>query len=96
MDRELNNETIGYIIQTDESLREKEESKVRGQEGVSLGMYSACTSQVSRMRVACTSQLYNYMLRFYLTPTTVTDNIEGNINTLYNSRNTTKKQLEFY
>jgi len=30
VDRELNNKTIGYIIWTDESLREKEESKVRG------------------------------------------------------------------
>ena len=26
MDRELNNGTIGYIVYTDESLREKEES----------------------------------------------------------------------
>ena len=40
---------------------------MRGQEGVSLGTYSACTSQVSRIQVACTSQLYNYMLRFHLT-----------------------------
>ena len=26
MDREFNNRTIGYIVRTDESLREKEES----------------------------------------------------------------------
>ena len=40
---------------------------MRGQEGVSLGMCSAHTSQASRMRVTCASQLYNYMLRFHLT-----------------------------
>ena len=67
MDRELNDGTIGYIVQTDESLREKEESKVRGQEGVSLGMCSVYALQASRMRVACALQLYNYMLRFHLT-----------------------------
>jgi len=66
IDRELNNGIIGYIIYTDESLREKEESEVWGKEGFSLGTCSACASQASRMRVACASQLYNYMLRFYL------------------------------
>ena len=40
MDRESNNRTIGYIVDRDESLREKEESKVRGKEGISLGIYS--------------------------------------------------------
>ena len=40
---------------------------MRGQEGVSLGTCSARASQASRMRVACASQLYNYMLRFHLT-----------------------------
>jgi hypothetical protein len=39
---------------------------VRGKEGVSLGVYSARALQVSRMRAACASQLYNYLLRFYL------------------------------
>ena len=28
------------------------------------------------------------------TPATVTDNVEGNVDTLYNSRNTARKQLE--
>ena len=55
MDRELNNGIIGYIIYTDKSLRKKEESKVQGKEGVSLGTCSARASQ-----------LYNYLLRFYL------------------------------
>ena len=41
MDRESNDRTIGYIVGRDESLREKEVSKVRGKEGVSLGIYSA-------------------------------------------------------
>jgi hypothetical protein len=67
IDRESNDRTIGYIVDRDESLREKEESKVRGEEEVSLGTYRARTSQASRMRVACASQLYNYILRFYLT-----------------------------
>jgi hypothetical protein len=39
---------------------------VRGKEGVSLGMYSARALQASYMRVAYASQLYNYILRFYL------------------------------
>ena len=56
MDRELNDGTIGYIVYTDESLREKEESEVRGKEGFSL---STCSARAS--------QLYNYMLRFHLT-----------------------------
>ena len=59
VDREFNNRTIGYIVYIDKSLREKEESEVRGKEGVSLGMCSARASQ-----------LYNYMLRFYLTRAT--------------------------
>ena len=42
---------------------------MRGKEGVSLGTCSARTSQASRMRVACASQLYNYILRFHLTAT---------------------------
>ena len=29
MDREFNNRTIGYIIRTDKSLREKEESRYK-------------------------------------------------------------------
>lgn len=40
---------------------------MRGKEGVSLGTCRARTSQASRMRVAYASQLYNYILRFYLT-----------------------------
>jgi hypothetical protein len=56
MDRKLNNGIIGYIVRTDESLREKEESEARGKEGVSLGTCSARASQ-----------LYNYKLRFHLT-----------------------------
>ena len=67
MDRELNNGTIGYIVYTDESIREKEESEVRGKEGFPLGTCSTRASQTSRMRVACASQLYNYMFRFHLT-----------------------------
>jgi len=43
MDRELNDEIIGYIVYIDKSLREKEEFKVRGKEGFSLGIYSART-----------------------------------------------------
>jgi len=39
---------------------------VRGKEGISLGTCSARALQASRMRVACASQLYNYILRFYL------------------------------
>ena len=66
MDRELNNGTIGYIVQTDKSLKEKEESEVQGKEGVSLNTCSARASQASRMQVACASQLYNYILRFHL------------------------------
>ena len=46
MDRELNDGTIGYIVYTDESLREKEESEVRGKEGFSLGTCSARASQL--------------------------------------------------
>ena len=67
MDRELNDGKIGYIVYTDESLREKEESEVRGKEGFSLGTCSARASQASRLRVACTSKLYNYLFRFHLT-----------------------------
>ena len=44
MDREFNDGTIGCIVRTDESLREKEESEVRGKEGVSLGTCSARAS----------------------------------------------------
>ena len=55
MDRELNDGTIGYIVRADESLREKEESEVRGKEGFSLGTCSICALQASRMRVACAS-----------------------------------------
>ena len=40
---------------------------MQGKEGFPLGTCSACASQASRMRVACASQLYNYMLRFHLT-----------------------------
>ena len=43
MDRELNNEIIGYIVYIDEFLREKKESKVQGKEGFSLDTYSAHT-----------------------------------------------------
>ena len=52
MDRELNNGIIGYIIYTDESLREKEESEVRDKEGLSLGTCSAYTSQASHLCLA--------------------------------------------
>ena len=52
MDRELNNRTIGYIVYTDKSLREKEESEVQGKEGVSLGTCSACALRASRPWVA--------------------------------------------
>jgi len=39
---------------------------MRGKEGVSLGTCSARALWASRIRVACASQLYNYILRFYL------------------------------
>ena len=64
MDRELNNGIIGYIVYTDESLREKEESVY---EGFSLGTCGARASQASRPWVARTLRLYNYLLRFHLT-----------------------------
>ena len=70
MDRELNNGIIGYIVYTDESLREKEESVCKV--GRVFPRYMPCTyligeSPLSRPRVACTLRLYNYLLRFYLT-----------------------------
>jgi len=39
---------------------------MRSKEGFSLGICSAYTLQASRIRVAYASQLYNYLLRFYL------------------------------
>ena len=33
MDKEFNNKTIGYIVQTDKSLREKEESVYKVKKG---------------------------------------------------------------
>ena len=70
MDRELNNGIIGYIIYTDESLREKKKSVCE------IGRvfprhvpytYLIGESPLSRPRVAYTLQLYNYLLRFHLT-----------------------------
>jgi len=46
MDRELNNGTIGYIVYTDESLREKEESMCEVGR-VSLGTCPTRTLQAS-------------------------------------------------
>jgi len=69
MDRELNNGIIGYIVYTDKSLREKEES-ICEVERVFL-RYVPCTyltgkSPLSCPRVAYTLRLCNYLLRFYL------------------------------
>ena len=70
MDRELNNRTIGYIVYTDKSLREKEGSMC--EVGRVFPRYVPCTyligkSPLSCPRVACTLRLYNYLLRFHLT-----------------------------
>jgi len=70
VDRELNDGIIGYIVYTDESLREKEESIYKV--GRVFPRYVPCTyltgeSPLSCPRVACTLRLYNYLLRFYLT-----------------------------
>jgi len=70
MDRELNDRIIGYIIYTDKSLREKEESVCEiGRVFPRHVPYTCLTgeSPLSCPRVACTLRLYNYLLRFYLT-----------------------------
>jgi len=41
VDRELNNGIIGYIVYTDKSLREKEESEVQSKERIPLSICSA-------------------------------------------------------
>ena len=64
MDKELNDGTIGYIVYIDKSLREKEESEVRGKEGISLGTCSARASQ-----------LYSYLLRFHMTSSICRDHL---------------------
>ena len=69
MDKELNNGTIGYIVYTDKSLREKEESVC--EVGRVFPRYVPYTcligeSPLSCPRVAYTLRLYNYLLRFYL------------------------------
>jgi len=69
MDRELNDGTIGYIIYTDESLREKEESIYKV--GRVFPRHVPCTCLTGKLplscpRVAYTLQLYNYLLRFHL------------------------------
>ena len=67
MDRELNNRTIGYIVYTDKSLREKEESEVYGKEGFSLGT----TAYVPHRRVACKSPVpRSYILSAQISPDT--------------------------
>ena len=69
MDRELNNGIIGYIIYTDKSLREKEESVCKvGRVFPRHVPYTCLTgeSPLSRPRVACTLRLCNYLLRFHL------------------------------
>ena len=47
MDREFNDGTIGYIVRTDESLREKGGVCMRGKEEFSLGTCSARASRAS-------------------------------------------------
>ena len=70
MDRELNNGIIGYIVYTDESLREKEESVCEVGRVFPRHVPCICLTgelPLSHFRVACTLRLYNYLLRFYLT-----------------------------
>jgi len=79
VDKELNDRIIGYIVYTDKSLREKEESVC--EVGRVFPRHVPCTyltgkSPLSRPRVACTLRLYNYLLRFHLT-----------ISSILNSRN---------
>ena len=69
MDREFNDGTIGYIVRTDESLREKEESMC--EVGRVFPRHVPCTCLIGESplgcpRVAYTLHLYNYLLRFYL------------------------------
>ena len=45
--------------------------------------------------ISPSTQIYQE-LKDSCTPTIVTDNIKGNINTLYDGYNTAKKQLELY
>jgi len=69
VDRELNNGTIGYIVYTDKSLREKEESVCKVGRVFPRHMPCMCLtgeSPLSRLRVAYTLRLYNYLLRFHL------------------------------
>ena len=47
MDREFNKGIIGYIIYTDKSLREKEESKIQNKKGFPIGIYSTYALQAS-------------------------------------------------
>jgi len=70
MDRELNDGTIRYIIYTDKSLREKEESVY--EVGRVFPRYMPYTYLIGELslshpRVAYTLRLYNYLLRFHLT-----------------------------
>jgi len=70
VDRELNDGTIGYIVYTDKSLREKEESMYEVGRVFPRHVPCMCLtgeSPLSRPRVACTLRLYNYLLRFHLT-----------------------------
>ena len=70
MDRELNDRIIGYIVYTDKSLREKEESVYKVGRVFPRHVpytYLIGKSPLSRPRVACTLRLCNYLLRFHLT-----------------------------
>ena len=70
MDRELNDGTIGYIVWTDESLREKEESVYKVGRVFPRHVQRTCLTGESPLgcpRVAHTLHLYNYLLRFHLT-----------------------------
>ena len=60
-------EQQGILYRQRRILKGKKVSEMRGKEGISLGTCRARASQASRLRVACASQLYSYLLRFHLT-----------------------------
>ena len=69
MDREFNDRTIGYIVYTDKSLREKEESVCEVGRVFPRHVqrtYLTGKSPLGCSRVARTLRLYNYLLRFHL------------------------------
>src|SRR5438105_2233601 len=89
MDREFNDGTIGCIVRTDESLREKEESGCEVGRVFLRHVQRTCLtgeSPLSRPWVARTLRLYNYLLRFHLT-------IKPTILKIINYRRPTRKIL---